>query len=51
MVKQPEAGFSQPKTVDLKKERKSFATLSQADLVKFEEIVGKENVLIDADEI
>jgi hypothetical protein len=43
---------STPKTVDVKKERiSSFATLTQADLNKFEQIVGKENIISDIDEI
>lgn len=45
------AGQAQPQTVDLKKERKNFATLSHADITKFRELIGQENVMLDADEI
>ena len=43
---------STPKTVDVKKERISvFNSLSNADLEKFSDLIGKENVITDVDEI
>jgi predicted amidohydrolase len=43
---------STPKTVDVKKDRISaFTSLSKADLDKFSELIGKENVITDVDEI
>lgn len=43
---------AQPKTVDAKKERNyDFSTLTNADIARFHEIVGPENVIQDQDEI
>lgn len=43
---------STPKTVDAKKDRiSSFTSLSKADLDKFSELIGKDNVITDVDEI
>jgi len=48
-----EAAFDQTtqKTVDGKKERKAFASLTNKDIRYFQELLGEKNVLIDADEI
>jgi FAD/FMN-containing dehydrogenase len=40
-----------PKTVDIKKERKNFTTLTNADIKAFKEIVGTENVVSDLDDV
>ena len=40
-----------PKTVDVKKDRKDFATLTNADIQRFKDIVGSENVVQEVDEI
>ena len=43
---------STPKTVDVKKDRIStFTSLSKVDLQMFSELIGKENVITDVDEI
>ena len=41
-----------PKTVDVKKDRDArFSFLTNSDISKFEEILGKENVVGDVDEL
>lgn len=41
-----------PKTVDVKKKRNGvFKTVSEADISKFESLIGKENVICEGDEI
>lgn len=41
----------QPKTVDVKKARKEFATLTNADIQRFTDILGSENVVQEIDEV
>lgn len=41
-----------PKTVDAKKQRNTqFTMIQNEDIARFQEIVGKENVIVDEDEI